>query len=184
MPVSLAPARASHLTLKAFFVAAAFDLAFSIHGMIEERWAHRFAVPIRAQVIAGRSFAQPSGHRRYSLTCQFIDQAGRLQTGWYSLLSPDVPHAIRASVDGGKLPVGLNISYDPNWPSRSWPADLAYSDNNRIYLYSIITLVFSGLLTANLAVFRKWLTSLPPPEVGPFVGATLLLLGAGLLQGW
>jgi hypothetical protein len=76
------------------------------------------------------------------------------------------------------------VSYDPNRPSRSWPADFPYSDNNRLFVFSLISLLFSSLLAANLAVFRKWLPVLPPPEVGPFVAATLLLLTAGLLQGW
>ncbi len=184
LPASTAPAQASRLTMKAFLVAAAVDLAFSIYGMIEERWAHCGAVPAQGQIIGGRSFVQSSGHRRYSLRCQFIDRAGQLQNGWYSLLSPEVPPEVKVGIDGRKLPVALKVAYDPKWPSRSWPADLPYSDNNRMFLFSLSTLVFSGLLTANLAMFRKYLPALPPPEVGPFFGATLLLLGAGLLQGW
>jgi hypothetical protein len=184
LPSSIVPCRASKLTFKAFFIAAVCDLAFSIYGMIEERWARSGAALAQGQVVAGHSFAQPSGHRRYTLSCQFLDRTGQLQHGWYSLLAPEVPHDVKASVDNGKLPVALKIAYDTKWPSRSWPADVPYSDNNRMYVFSLITLVFSGLLTANLAIWRKWLPGLPPPDVGPFLGATLLLVAAGLLQGW
>jgi hypothetical protein len=184
LPPSLVFPRASRLTVKAFFIAVAFDLAFSIHGMIEERWAHSVAVPAQAQVHAGHSFVQWTGDRRYSLTCAFVNRDGQLQSGWYSLLSADVPPEVRLGVDGRKLPVGWKVAYDPNRPSRSWPAHLPYSDNDRLFMFSLITLLFSGLLTANLAVFRKWLTGLPPPEVGPFLGAAVLLFTVGRLQGW
>jgi hypothetical protein len=184
LPASLAPARASRLTVKAFFIAAAFDLAFSIYGMIEERWAHWFAVPVQAHVYAGQSFVQWSGHRRYSLTFAFLDRTGQLRDGWYSLVSSQVPPEVRMGVDGRKLPVRLKLSYDQDRPSRSWPAHLPYSDNDRLFMFSLITLLFSGLLTANLAVFRKWLSGLPPPEVGPFLGAALLLFVVGTTQGW
>jgi hypothetical protein len=184
LPASLSPARASRLTLKAFFIAAAIDLAISIQGIVEERWAHSGAVSTTAQVFAGRSFIQWIGHRRYSLTCQFVDQSGRLQTGWYSLLAQEVPNEVKDGIERGTLPVKLKVAYDPNRPSRSWPADLPYSDNNRLSLYSLITLLFSGLLTANIAVFRRWCPALPPPEAGPFFAATALLLACGLTQGW
>jgi hypothetical protein len=184
LPVSFASAGTSRLTFKTFAIAAFIDFAFSIDGMIEERWAHWRAVPAQARVFAGHSLLQHTGHRRYTLTCQFIDRAGDLQTGWYSLLEAETPFEVRKGVDDRKLPVDLNVSYDPEWPSRNWPADVPYSDDNRMFLYSLITLLFSGMLTANLAVLRWWFPALPPPEVGPFSGATLSLLGAGLLQGW
>jgi hypothetical protein len=118
LPVSLASAQASRLTFKAFFIAAAVDLSVSIEGMIEERWSHFCAVPATAQVIGRHSFTQRTGHRRYTLTCKYIDRAGGVRTGWFSLLAAETPHVVKEGVDGGKLPVAWELLYDPRWKRR------------------------------------------------------------------
>src|SRR5262249_1340989 len=137
-----------------------------------------------AQVTAGYSFLQTTGHRRYSLTCSFRDRNGHVQQAWFSLLARDVPLPVRRRVDDGKLPVPLGIVYDPTWPHRTWPAGLPYSDDNHIFLYSILTLIFSGPPASLLATLSKMFPGLPPPEVAPFLGAVFLLCFGGMLQGW
>jgi hypothetical protein len=81
------------------------------------------------------------------------------------------------------LPAPVIIVYDAAWPRRSWLAGLPYSDDNRIYLYSLLTLVFSSSLAALLATLRKHIEGLPPPEVAPFLGAVLVLCLGGVVQG-
>ena len=183
VPDSLLPPHKSRGTLKGFLVAAAIDVGFSVDGMIAERLAHSSAAPAEAQVTAGYSFLQTSGHRRYSLTCSFRDRNGQVQRAWFSQLAREVPLPVRRKIDEGKLPVPLEIVYDPSWPHRSWPAGLPYSDDNRIFLYSLSTLILSGLLSALLATLGKTFAGLPPPEVAPFVGAVFFLYFGAMLQG-
>jgi hypothetical protein len=71
-----------------------------------------------------------------------------------------------------------------SWPSQSWLAEIPSSEDNRFFVFSLVTVLFLGILSANLATLSRWSRALPPPQAGRFLGAALLLLAAGLLQGW
>jgi hypothetical protein len=174
----------SRLTLRSFLIAVALDVGFTVYETVAERVAYSSAVPAGAQITAGHSFVQPIGHRRYSFTCSFRDRNGVVQHVWFTLLDKEVPPPIRVGIDGGLFPIPLAVVYDPTWPIRSWPAGLPYSDDNRLFLFSAISLLFSSLLAAFFALPGKWLGGLPPPEVAPFLGAILLLNACGFIQGW
>ena len=153
-------------------------------GMIDERGGYRRAVPAQAQVVAGKSFIQSTGHHRYTFFCTFVDHLGRRQDAWFSLLADRLPVAIRRGIDSGKLPTNFRVLFDPDWPGRNWPAHLAYSDDGRLHLYSILNILFSAPLTGLVALLSRKVNMLPPPEVIPFYSGLWVLFFAGMVQGW
>jgi hypothetical protein len=176
----------SRLTFKAFCLAICVDLTFSAYEALAERGAYARAIPVQSSVAEGRSFVQRTGHRRYSFTCKFVDHTGSNRVAWFSLLARELPLQVCGKIDDGKLPAALALHYDPAWPARCWVDGSTFTDNNRVYVYSILSVVFSALISANLVSLRKicGFASLPPPEVGPFIGATFLFCTVAALQGW
>jgi hypothetical protein len=177
-------APSSRWTIRVFLVSAALDASVSLYGLVSDRIAYTRAIKTCAQTVAGHTFIQWTGHRRYSFTVAFRDQAGRDRVAFYSLLERDLPMPVREGIDKGKLPLDLPILYDPSWSSRSWPAWTAYSDDNRLAIFSLLTLMMSGLLSALLGQLRGHFPGLPPPEVGPFLAALFFLSMVAMLQGW
>src|SRR5262249_20558451 len=97
---------------------------------------------------------------------------------------PGVPRTVEKAIELGQLPVGTDIAYDPKWPGRTWLAEVPYSDDNRLFIYSLTSVMLSGLLTVGLMLFSDKHCLIPPAGIGPFLGMTALFGAAGFLQGW
>jgi hypothetical protein len=183
-PVRGIAAPSSRLTIGVFLVSAAMDASVSLYGLAKDRIAHGRAKKADARVVAGHTFVQETGHRRYSFNVAFRDQAGRDRVVFHSLLARDVPAKVRAAIDKGQFPVDVALLYDPLWSSRSWPAWKPYSNDNRLPFYSLLSLIMSGLVCALLGQLRRRCPSLPPPEIVPFFASVFFLWICAVLQGW
>ncbi|HEY8750763.1 MAG TPA: DUF3592 domain-containing protein [Tepidisphaeraceae bacterium] len=176
--------KAYDVTFIAFLIAAACEGALAGHSIIEETLAHSRAVRAPAEIVSGHSRRQPEGHRRYTLTCSFVDQRGKRHLAWFSDVSDGIPARVQSAIDTGRSPATKDVAYDPQWPGRNWLADVPYSHDNRLFIFSLMALLFSLPLAGGLAVFRRWMPWLPTPRVAPFLGATWMLVMAAAIQGW
>lgn len=175
----------SRITVHAFIVATLLDLGLSAYSIIEENAAHNRALPAAGTVDAGYSWMESSGHTRYTLDYRFHDQTGKQYGGWYSDISDGVPDDVRAAVDNQNFPANIAVSYDPKWPTRSWLADVPYSHDNRLFIYSLFVIMLSVPLGGALALLHRSMSWFPDARMAPFFSATwILCLGAILQGGW
>lgn len=172
-----------HMTVRMFVISLCLDAAVSLWSGAEEHLAHARAVRVKAQVVEGRVRAQWPDHTAFMFTYEFQDARGGRHTGWYSHISSHVPVNVKQAIQGGQMPVDVDILYDPSWPGRSWLAELEYSDDNRLFLYSLLTLLFTIVPTIVLMYLNQHSQWMPSPGTGPFFGMIIVLLMAGLIQG-
>ena len=176
--------RVHTVTFRAFLVAVAFECVLVAYSVAEEEVGHARAVRTPAELVAGHSYVESGGLRRYSFTCSFADRRGARHSAWFSDTADGVPDQVRRAIDRGHGVAMATVAYDPRWPGRNWLADRPYTHDNRLFLFALLSLVFSLPLAGGLAQFRKWVPWLPTPRVAPFLGATWVLVMAVLLQGW
>jgi hypothetical protein len=176
--------RPRKLTFRAFLVGTCLDGTVSLLSIADEYTAHARAVPVQAQVVAGAARVQRTGPTRFTFTCLFQDHRGAAHAAWFSDLGQGVPIKVQQAITGGQLPVETAVAYDPQWPGRTWLADMEYSDDNRLFFYSLLSIIVSGGLTLGLMGLNEQCRFLPPAGSGPFLGMTVLFCCVGFLQGW
>ena len=150
---------------------------------MEERIAYSRAVRVKSLVVQGSVRTQWPDHTRFTFSYVFKDAHGGRHTAWFSHIQLDVPRNIQQVIKAEQFPIAVDILYDPDWPGRSWLAEAEYSDNERLFLYSLMTLLFSTMLTFALMYMNQHCRWVPPPGTGPFFGMMVVLLMAGWIQG-
>ena len=172
------------LTIRVFLLGTCLDGAVSLLSIADEYIAYARALRVQGQVVAGTARVQWSEHTRFTFTCTFQDQQGMVHTAWFSLVQTGVPINVQQAIKRGQLPAATEIAYDPHWPGRTWLAEVEYSDDNRLFLYSLLSILLSSVLTLGLMGLKGECRFLPPAGIGPFLGMVALFCAAGFLQGW
>jgi hypothetical protein len=176
--------RPRNLTIGAFIVGTCLNVGIALLSMVDEYRASARAIQVPAEVVKGTARRQNAGFVNYTFTCTFRDRDKTDHTAWFSYVQNNVPANVREKIEHNQLPVITGIMYDPLWPGRTWLADVPHTDDNRLFVYSFISILFSSLLTALLIMMRKHFHWLPPPGIGPFIGMTALFCASAFLQGW
>ena len=130
------------------------DLAFTFYLMLDERSAYARGSVTDAHVIAIKE-KKRSAARWYELDCTFKDQAGTSHKTHLSVqakkhvLPSQLPiEAIRLLEVPNHAPRMIPIRYDPRHPARAWIDGAGWHNDNGLYWFSLLTLLFQTILTA------------------------------------
>jgi hypothetical protein len=96
----------------------------------------------------------------YVLRCRYTDRDQVVRQAVFQVrdpdelpkLAPQVAQAIRQE----QLPIQVAVAYDPERPARCWLAELGWDDSQRLCYFSLLVLLFQGLLSLG---FMALLTS-------------------------
>jgi Protein of unknown function (DUF3592) len=184
LPAGPRPRTPGKFAVRVVLLGACLDAAFSGWSLAAEYLAHGRAVRVPAEVVAGKARETHPGHTTFTFTCTFRDPNGGVHAAWFPLVrNADVPVPVQQAIVGGQLPAAIDVLYDPECPGRTWLADVEYSDDGRVYFYSLMSLFCSTLLAFPLAGWGAEYRYLPPPATGPFLMMVVFLGLAGLFQG-
>src|SRR5262245_32348403 len=172
------------LTLSLFILGIGLDATMTVWSMVDEYAGHSRSVRVQAQVVEGKARVQPAGDTLYTFTCTFQEQQGQLHTAWFPHFDKVVPQNVRQAIQAGQLPVAIDLTYDPKWPGRSWLADWEYSDDGRLFFYSLMAVFCSSLLAPALTGWNEQHRLIPAGGTAPFLVMIPFFCGAGFFQGW
>jgi hypothetical protein len=179
------PWRPRKYSVRVIVLSTCLDAGMSLWSMAEEYLGHSRAVRVQAQVVDGTTRVMPAGDTRLTFTCTFQDQQGVVHSAWFPLVKqPDVPINVQQAVLGGQLPATAEVLYDPRWPGRTWLADLEYTDDGRLFFYSLISLFCSTLLAIVLRGLNEDYRFVPPPASAAVFIMTVLFSCVAYFQGW
>lgn len=151
------------------------DIAISMRSVYQEREGLERAVPVVAQVVDGKAHPDRDSFN-YIFFCRFKDGNGDIFVVRFKPPGRDVPEKVQAALRAEKLPVDINLVYDPQWPLRCWIPSMA-PNANRLYFISFCVILFQGILGYLFYVFRRQYPSanIPPVQTAPFLGACILM---------
>ena len=175
--------RSSKRITAAFVLGTILDLTLSGMSVLDEDAAYARSVVAPANVTNASHWMQSNQDTRYTFTYEFRDDQGNLHKGWCSDVRDGIPAEVKRAICNGKIPAPLQIKYDPRWPARSWLAGVQYTHDNRLFVFSLFTILLGCIAAATLVAFRPTLTWLPTTDVAPFLGATWVLCTAAAFQG-
>jgi hypothetical protein len=130
------------------------DLGFTFYLMYDEQ--ARYA---RGMVTEGQALDVQVHTREledwYEVDCRFTNAAGaayvvhvRVEAKGHNF--PTGLPAETSEMLTAKSPQGtpLRVRYDPQFPARAWADGAGWDDGNRIYWFSVLTLMFQAIVTA------------------------------------
>lgn len=135
------------------------ELALTAHLMLDEHERYKQGIVVEARITGVRETKRELA-TWYEVDCAFQDKENRPLKAHVrieaknhvvpSVLAPETADALYAH-RGKDMP--LRIRYDPEFPARAWVNGLGWDDGNRIYWFSLLTLLFQAGLTALFLLF-------------------------------
>lgn len=133
--------------------AVLLDLIFTFSLMYDERERYSQADVTEAQILAIHEVKRPA-ETWYEVDCRFQLAAGAFQDAHLRVeankhqFSPTLPfetaQVLRSQGQAGNQ---IRIRYDRQFPARAWADGAGWDDGQKIYWFSLLTLLFQAILT-------------------------------------
>jgi hypothetical protein len=130
----------------------AIDLAITFDEMRHEQERFAAARETDGWIVAAEPMELCRGDvKRYTLTARYADAAGATHELTYTMGSSFVPRDLKGQLAAGGFPIPVRMSYDPDWPPRSWITPIGLHSGERLYNLSLIIQIVQALALLGMA---------------------------------
>jgi hypothetical protein len=130
------------------------ELLFTLALLVDERDSYGRGIVVDATVVSVRKIERAATDW-YEVDCRFTDTSGEWRRAHVRveaerhLLPTGLPgQTIQALTSPHPQGERLRVRYDPHLPARAWADGAGWSDGQRIYWFSLLTLFFQSIITA------------------------------------
>jgi hypothetical protein len=156
LPSSCSPDPEVRYLVGSLLIAFTVDVAATQTSASDEEAGHARAVPTAGQIVGGRPTM--NGEVAY-VVCRFQDQLGVGHDSRLQISLADQPPPVRDAIQGGRFPVPVPITYDPEWPQRCWLVGFDDQENTRLHWMSASCLLFQALCMPMTLKYGVWTTA-------------------------
>jgi hypothetical protein len=130
------------------------DVVLTFNLMHDEQNRYAIGLVAEAQVLSVREVKREL-KSWYEIDCRFKDAVGvarkahlRVETSKNAFptgLPSETAQVLRSHGERGNL---IQIRYDPQFPARAWAEGAGWDDGQKVYWFSLLTLLFQAIVTA------------------------------------
>jgi hypothetical protein len=181
-------------------VAAAFvDLGYAVYSLADELDCRLHRARLTTGSIVDYYRIPDNGPRpsvSYYFTYEFQAPQGTWHSGSHSTTIHEggrcvhpLPQEVVEGLSAGRKPLPLRVAYDPDWPARSWPAEIANLPGRQLASFSVLfflahflilpAVVIDYVRSVRRGVVPWWHDLLPAV---PMMGQAAMLFVVGLVR--